>query len=379
MGAARGTDGATLLYAGHTRSARSWKRKSQSRYGCEPGLRCWIVKSANQVARWFVVFATAWAISLPVLSVTSLRLLERRDLSLAEPLPHRRLHRRRLRKKIRAKFSDFRLIFLSLRRSSRAASESYPSYFTQIGTDRWLPCSESTLRPKNYWLSYRIWAGYGYTLGAALRARLEAAMLPTTFDALFIRHASGVPLNLMRALTQRESGFNPSDSSGPAWGLMQITEVVRNAYNSAYRTAYSRSDLLSPEVNVVMAGDLLKRIAQAYNKHPSPNMKIDWNNPEFVKLVIAGWNSGYSEGGGVGRVARYLEGNGIPVTHDNVFAYAAAAGATTQLQKSAKQAWQRSVVDLYFAEGGDKAGVGSVVLYALITLGVTYGVYRYFS
>lgn len=201
-------------------------------------------------------------------------------------------------------------------------------------------------------------------------------MLPTTYDALFRSYGSGIPINFMRALTQRESNFNPRNATGPAWGLMQITEVVRRSYNSRHRTNYSRNDLLNPKVNVMMAGDLLRRIEHAYSKHPDPNMKPDWSNPEFVKLVLAGWNSGYSEGGGVGKVASWLEARGMPVTHDNVFRYAGKVGATTQLQRPEKAAWQRGVAHLYFAEGGEGT---PVVLYALITAGLVYGIYRYLS
>lgn len=153
----------------------------------------------------------------------------------------------------------------------------------------------------------------------------------------------------LRALSKRESNMNPSDTHGPAWGLMQVVEVVRNSWNKRKPSqAISRTDLLNPAINVRVATDLLNRISKAYAKHPDPNMKPDWSNPEFVKLLVAGWNSGYSEGGGVGKVARYLEGRGIPVTHDNVFKYAGAAGATKHLQTSGRQNWQRSVADLYF-------------------------------
>lgn len=145
--------------------------------------------------------------------------------------------------------------------------------------------------------------------------------------------------------------MDPNDTRGPAWGLMQVVEVVRNSWNKRKPSqAISRSELLNPAINVKVATDLLNRISKAYAKHPDPNMKPNWSNPEFVKLLVAGWNSGYSEGGGVGKVASYLESRGIPVTHDNVFKYAAAAGATKHLQTSGRQNWQRSVADLYFRQ-----------------------------
>lgn len=173
--------------------------------------------------------------------------------------------------------------------------------------------------------------------------------LPKQWDSLFRKHQGKLPVPFLRALTKRESNFNPNDFHGPAWGLMQVVEVLRNSWNSRKPSqSITRSQLLDPTINVKVATDLLNRIITAYGKHPSPNMKMDWGNPEFVKLLVAGWNSGYSEGGGVGKVARYLESRNIPVTHDNVFAYAGKAGATRHLQTSGRQNWQRSVADLYF-------------------------------
>jgi soluble lytic murein transglycosylase-like protein len=168
---------------------------------------------------------------------------------------------------------------------------------------------------------------------------------------LFEKHAGRLPVPFLRALAKRESNMDPNDTQGPAWGLMQVVEVVRNSWNQRKPgQAVSRPQLLDPNTNVKIATDLLNRIAGQYTKHPDPNMKPDWSNPEFVKLLVAGWNSGYSEAGGVGRVARYLRERGIPVTHDNVFRYASAAGATKHLQNPGRQRWQRSVADLYFRQ-----------------------------
>ncbi len=168
---------------------------------------------------------------------------------------------------------------------------------------------------------------------------------------MFAKHAGKVPVPFLRALSKRESNMNPNDTRGPAWGLMQVVEVVRNSWNKRRPSeAISRGQLLDPDINVKIAASLLNRIAIAYAKHPDSNMQPNWTNPEFVKLVLAGWNSGYSEAGGVGRVAKYLEARGIPVTHDNVFRYAGAARATRHLQNSAKQRWQRGVADLYFQQ-----------------------------
>ena len=169
------------------------------------------------------------------------------------------------------------------------------------------------------------------------------AKLPSTYDNLFTKHAGGIPVEFLKALTLRESNFNPGEDHYPGYGLMQITPIVVEG------TQYRHDDMLAPEPNIKVGAALIRRISTAYAKHPSPNMKPDWGNPEFVKLVLAGWNSGYSEAGGVGKVAKYLEMRDIPVTHDNVFKYAGAAGATRHLQNDAKRRWQAGVSSLYFA------------------------------
>ncbi len=92
-----------------------------------------------------------------------------------------------------------------------------------------------------------------------------------------------------------------------------------------------------------------------------------------MKLIVAGWNSGYSEGGGVGKVATFLEKRGIPVTHDNVFKYAARAGATKHLQTSGRLNWQRSVADLYFHQPdapapGEKSSGGILIIAGVAVL-----------
>ena len=180
----------------------------------------------------------------------------------------------------------------------------------------------------------------------------------------------------MRALSKRESNQNPNDQSGPAWGLMQVVEVVRNSWNKRRPgEAISRQQLLDPVTNVRVASDLLNRIVAGYQKHPSKNLKEDWSNPEFVNLVTAGWNSGYSESGGVGKVATFLEANQIPVTHENVFRYASQAGATKHLQNAGKQSWQQTVTQLYL-EQPDAVKAGGMLLMAAFAGFIAWGVYK---
>lgn len=200
--------------------------------------------------------------------------------------------------------------------------------------------------------------------------------LSTRFDPLFAKYGGSIPVAYLRALAQRESGMNPNANAGKAaaQGLLQIVTVVRDSYNDRHGTSYTRDDTLNPELNVKMATELLKRIITGYKRHPSKNLQEDWNNPAFVQLLTAGWNAGYSEGGGVGKVATYLEKRGIPVTPTSVYANAAAAGAVGYLSDAARAKWHRSVADLYFSQPDRPRGLGLVGV-ALVAA-AAWGAYR---
>jgi hypothetical protein len=173
------------------------------------------------------------------------------------------------------------------------------------------------------------------------------------FDPIFAANGGGIPVEYLRALAVRESDLEPELRSGPAWGLMQVIEVVRDDYNRRHGTSYARTDLLDPHVNVTIAADTLHTIIASYARnHPDvPNLRTDWENSRFVELLTFGWNAGFSERGGVGHVARYLEQQGITdITIDRVHDAALAAGASRELARSDKVRWSKSVADLYLAE-----------------------------
>ena len=198
--------------------------------------------------------------------------------------------------------------------------------------------------------------------------------LTTKYDPIFAQYGRPIPAAYLRALGYKESGLNAADSSG-AMGLLSIEPVVMEAYNERHGTSYVRSQLTDPAINVTIVADHLKYIAGRYAKHPSKNMKMDWSNPEFVRLLTAGWNSGHSEAAGVGYMASWLEAHHLPVTHDNIFKYAATAGGTKYLQNTAKQLWQRAVVDLYYAQPDAPARGGGGILAIAATGFVVWGVY----
>jgi hypothetical protein len=155
----------------------------------------------------------------------------------------------------------------------------------------------------------------------------------------------------------REFGCGRPDAhrGTAAWGLLQIVEVVRHAFNQAHGTHYARAQLLDPEVNVPIAAWLLRRIVDGYQRHHADvaNLRTDWRNPRFVELVVFGWNAGMSEAAGVGRVVEYLKRRGIrAIDLDLVHEHAQAAGASRHLSNPAKVRWSRSVADLYAQERG---------------------------
>ena len=194
----------------------------------------------------------------------------------------------------------------------------------------------------------------------AIRGRIRAVEkadklrpISRKFDPVFERYGNGLPLTYLRALAKRESNLDPDNTTGPAWGLMQVVEVVRRDFNKAHKTSYTRADLLKPEVNVSMATWLLNIIIRSYERnHPDvPNLQVDWDNPRFVELLTFGWNSGWSESRGLGRVARYLEQRGQrDITAELVHKHAAAAGGVRFLSERARMRWSKSVARYYLSE-----------------------------
>jgi hypothetical protein len=177
--------------------------------------------------------------------------------------------------------------------------------------------------------------------------------LPRHFDPLLERHRGDIPIEYLRALAMRESGMDPNARSGSAWGLLQIIEVVRMDYNKAHRTRYTRGQLLDPEINVSIATWLVRLIVESYRRNHSdvPNLRRDWNNPRFAELVTCGWNAGWTEAGGVGRVVGWLKAKGArDIDLDLVHEHARDAGASKHLRNAAKVSWCKSVVALYQRE-----------------------------
>ena len=186
----------------------------------------------------------------------------------------------------------------------------------------------------------------------------DTSTAPTTglsrrFDQTFESYRGAIPIEYLRALVERESGTNPKARSHAARGLMQIVPVVLTDYNTRHGTSYQPEHLFDPAINVAIGCELIRLIIASYRRnHPRvPNLQTDWNNPRFVELLTFGWNAGFSEAGGIGRVARYLEQRGITdITVDLVHRTAPAAGASKYLADATRLRWCKSVAALYARE-----------------------------
>lgn len=177
--------------------------------------------------------------------------------------------------------------------------------------------------------------------------------LSRRFDPVFDRYRGAIPIEYLRALAERESGTNPKARSHAARGLMQITPVVLKDYNTRHGTDYQPDHLFEPAINVALGCELLRLIIASYRRnHPRiRNLQVDWSNPRFIELLTFGWNAGFSEVSGIGRVARYLEQRGITdITVDLVHRTAPAAGASKYLADATRLRWCKSVAALYARE-----------------------------
>jgi hypothetical protein len=186
--------------------------------------------------------------------------------------------------------------------------------------------------------------GPGMTPGGGLTRR---------FDPLFAAYGGSIPVPYLRALAYGESGLNPADVKG----LINVVGVAIDDYNRRHGTKYRPQDMRTPDINVRIATDILQTIITSYRKnHPDVvNLQEDWTNRAFVELLTLGWNAGFSESSGVGKVVNHLKKRGQKtITVDDIHKVAPGAGATRWLWEppiaAAKLAWSKGVVRRYFAE-----------------------------
>ena len=172
-------------------------------------------------------------------------------------------------------------------------------------------------------------------------------------DQIFARHGRGLPVAYLRALARAESGLNAFDPKG----VINVVKVALDEYNRLNPGVMVESGRLrDPAVSVSVAAWILHRIIASYRAHHADvvNLREDWNNPRFVELLSAGWNAGFSERAGVGRVVDYLKAHRQEISIDNVWRFARQAGAADTLSNPHKLRFARRVAEDFarMAAGG---------------------------
>lgn len=191
---------------------------------------------------------------------------------------------------------------------------------------------------------------------AASRKKVWAAGpqgLTRVFDPIYQGECPGIPVEYLASLAKYESDANPAAANpGEGVGLLQVVSVVRVEYNDRNGTNYSRADLLDPVINARIACSVLARIANYYSAafaRAFPH--TSWSDQRFVEVVTMGWNVGWSETNGVGRVIKVLlgEGHTTDITVDLIKQRAASLPEVTEkIWRSSAAGWAKRVTATYF-------------------------------
>ncbi len=181
----------------------------------------------------------------------------------------------------------------------------------------------------------------------------KASAITRRFDDLFRQHGQRIPVPYLRALAHAESGMNPND----ALGLINVVPVALADFNRRHPEAtVAPSQMREPANNIRVAADTLRTIIASYERNHGDikNLRENWQNPRFVELASFGWNAGFSERAGVGRVVRALKDRKVPaadVTIDAVFRAAPGiAGVAEHLSNPRKLAYSKGVAATFFHE-----------------------------
>lgn len=159
-----------------------------------------------------------------------------------------------------------------------------------------------------------------------------------------------LPSAFMEALSKGESNWKSDARTGSFVGLLQVGPMVLDGYNKANRTGITLKGLLNPRTNALVAAWQIRRVIDLYARTYPGLLKEDWESIEWVSMLLAGWNSGYSKKAGVLKVVAYLVSEGLRPTHRKLFRYSAVAGATRHLRNAKKERWQRGIATKYFRD-----------------------------
>lgn len=180
------------------------------------------------------------------------------------------------------------------------------------------------------------------------------------FDDVYRQECKSIPVAYLRSLAKHESDSNPAETTGGAWGLLQVWWAVPGSvlidYNERKGTAFTKNDLLDPYINARLACELLSRIKNYYGymyRRAFPNPS--WSDRRFVEVVTMGWNVGWSHERGVGRVVSVLLGEGHTTDIDVAMIRQRAGGlpeVTDKARGFLPVSFARRVTSAYFTIAG---------------------------
>jgi hypothetical protein len=174
--------------------------------------------------------------------------------------------------------------------------------------------------------------------------------LASLYDSVFEKYRNNIPLNFLKALATKASGLNTNKSTNYGAGLFMISNAVLDAFNSKMKTTYKATDLVDPSVNTQMAVYVINNIVGYYAANYPKTMIENWNNPEYVALVVHGYNNGYKEPKGVGAAIKAVE-NAAPgkMSLDTVAQAAKTLSLSPEMYSAGGLAFAKNVASLTVA------------------------------
>lgn len=182
---------------------------------------------------------------------------------------------------------------------------------------------------------------------------LSKSGFATSMDAIFREYGDELPVSFLRTLAMYESTLRPDPRSKRRkaydamtskelaiakkidkkarrtkyWGLFQIGSGVLKDYNKAHTDNLTKLDLTNSVNATKVAAWQLNRIIRAYHGGPHANLDENWLNEDWVRMLVAGWNMGWSRRSGLQHVANWLKKKGGFVEHRHICTKWKAAGA----------------------------------------------------
>jgi hypothetical protein len=210
-------------------------------------------------------------------------------------------------------------------------------------------------------------------------------------DGTFEANRGNIPLAFLRAFAwnnrrDKSKGFNPAQSSGGAAGLFGISSAALNSYNSVKGQNNPVNSLADANFNTKVAVYLLQKIVAYYAANYPKTMIENWNNPDYVALIVHGYNVGHAEPKGLGAAIKKFNDAPDKLTFNAVTQVAKEIGLSNNSYNTAWMSFAKGVANTYLnssrspsqpgpsqtysAAKKGTGGVGLAAIAGLIGLGV---------